>query len=42
MKQRTNIPNIRVAGDAAGKSRSITGAAASGILAAEGILKDYQ
>ncbi len=37
---RTNNPKIRVAGDGAGKSRGITGASASGILAAEGILKD--
>ena len=37
---RTSIPQIRVAGDGSGKSRSIVGAAASGILAAEGILND--
>lgn len=37
---RTTIPQIRVAGDGPGKSRSIVGAAASGILAADGILSE--
>jgi len=35
----TNVPNLFVAGDGCGKSRGIVGAAVSGILAAEGILK---
>ena len=35
----TNIPEIYVAGDGAGVSRGIVGAAASGLLVAEGILK---
>ncbi len=35
----TNIENIFVAGDGAGKSRGIVGAALTGILAARGILK---
>ena len=34
----TNVPNLYVAGDAAGVSGSITGAAATGIIAARGIL----
>jgi uncharacterized FAD-dependent dehydrogenase len=34
----TNVPNLFVAGDGAGKSRGIVGAALNGILAAEGIL----
>jgi len=37
---RTSIKNIYVAGDGAGLSRGIVGAAASGLLAAEGILKN--
>jgi len=37
---RTSIPEIYVAGDGAGLSRGIVGAAVSGLLAAEGILKD--
>tara|TARA_Y100000310_G_C20649624_1_gene798623 strand:- start:157 stop:1500 length:1344 start_codon:yes stop_codon:yes gene_type:complete len=36
----TNISNIYVAGDGAGVSRGIVGAAASGLLAAKGILKN--
>jgi hypothetical protein len=32
---------IYIAGDGSGFSRGIVGAAASGILAAEGIIKDY-
>jgi len=35
----TNIPGIYVAGDGAGLSRGIVGAACCGVLAAEGILK---
>lgn len=35
----TNIENLFVAGDGAGKSRGIVGAALTGILAAKGILK---
>lgn len=35
----TSIANLHVAGDAAGLSGSITGAAATGIMAARGILK---
>ncbi|MBU4241991.1 MAG: FAD-dependent oxidoreductase [Nanoarchaeota archaeon] len=38
----TNIPGIYVAGDGAGLSRGIVGAAACGVLAAEGILKDIK
>ena len=34
----TNVPNLFVAGDGAGKSRGIVGAALNGILAAEGLL----
>jgi hypothetical protein len=37
---RTSIPEIYVAGDGAGLSRGIVGAAVSGLLAAEGILKN--
>ncbi len=36
----TSIKNIYVAGDGAGKSRGIVGAAISGILAAEGMIKN--
>jgi uncharacterized FAD-dependent dehydrogenase len=36
---RTKIPNLYVAGDGAGVSRGIVGAAATGIVAAEGISK---
>lgn len=36
----TSVPGIYVAGDGAGLSRGIVGAAACGVLAAEGILKD--
>lgn len=36
----TSHPNIYVAGDGAGLSRGIVGAAASGLLAAQGILKN--
>lgn len=35
----TTIPNLFVAGDGCGKSRGIVGAALSGILAAEGVIK---
>ena len=35
----TNVPNLFVAGDGAGKSRGIVGAALNGCLAAEGILR---
>ena len=35
----TNIKNLYVAGDAAGLSGSITGAAATGIMATRGMLK---
>jgi uncharacterized FAD-dependent dehydrogenase len=35
----TNVPGLFVAGDGAGKSRGIVGAALNGILAAEGILE---
>jgi len=38
----TNIPGVYVAGDGAGLSRGIVGAAACGVLAAEGILKDIK
>jgi len=34
---RTSIPNLYVAGDGAGVSRGIVGAAATGIIAARGI-----
>jgi hypothetical protein len=34
----TNVPGLFVAGDGAGKSRGIVGAAVNGVLAAEGIL----
>ena len=37
---RTTIPNLYVAGDGAGVSRGIVGAAATGIIAARGILAD--
>lgn len=37
----TNIPGIFVAGDGTGKSRGIVGAAVSGMIAAEGILKKH-
>lgn len=39
---RTNVKNIYVAGDGAGLSRGIVGAAASGLLAAEGILHNIK
>ena len=35
----TNIPNLFIAGDGVGKSRGIVGAALTGIMAAQGILK---
>lgn len=35
----TNLPGLFVAGDGAGKSRGIVGAAVNGIMAAEGILR---
>ncbi|MGA7983496.1 MAG: FAD-dependent oxidoreductase [Chromatiaceae bacterium] len=35
----TNVPGLFVAGDGAGKSRGIVGAALNGVLAAEGILR---
>jgi hypothetical protein len=35
----TNVPNLFVAGDGAGLSRGIVTAAATGILAARGIIK---
>jgi uncharacterized FAD-dependent dehydrogenase len=35
----TNVPNIFVAGDGAGQSRGIVAAAATGLLAARGILE---
>lgn len=35
---RTRIPNLSVAGDGSGVSRGIVGAAATGIIAAQGIL----
>lgn len=38
----TNKGNVYVAGDGAGLSRGIAGAACCGVLAAEGILKDYK
>jgi hypothetical protein len=34
----TSVPNLFVAGDGAGKSRGIVGAAVTGQLAAEGLL----
>ncbi|MCD6152408.1 MAG: FAD-dependent monooxygenase [Syntrophobacterales bacterium] len=37
----TNIEGVFVAGDGTGKSRGIVGAAVSGIIAAEGIVKKY-
>jgi len=37
---RTSIPNLYVAGDGAGVSRGIVGAAATGIIAARGILSE--
>ena len=36
---RTGVPNLYVAGDGAGVSRGIVGAAATGLVAAEGISK---
>lgn len=39
---KTSIKNIYVAGDGAGLSRGIVGAAASGLLAAEGILQEIK
>jgi uncharacterized FAD-dependent dehydrogenase len=36
---RTKIPNLYVAGDGAGVSRGIVGAAATGLVAARGILE---
>jgi hypothetical protein len=38
----TDIPNIFVAGDGAGVSRGIVGAAATGIIAAKGILSQLR
>ncbi|MDD3803353.1 MAG: FAD/NAD(P)-binding protein [bacterium] len=38
----TNIENLFVAGDGAGKSRGIVGAAISGVIASEGILKKWK
>ena len=38
----TNKKNVYVAGDGAGLSRGIAGAACCGVLAAEGILKKYK
>jgi uncharacterized FAD-dependent dehydrogenase len=38
----TNVPNLFVAGDGAGLSRGIVAAAATGLLAARGILKKVQ
>ena len=35
----TNVPHLFVAGDGAGKSRGIVGAAVNGLMAAEGILR---
>jgi uncharacterized FAD-dependent dehydrogenase len=35
----SNVPNLFVAGDGAGKSRGIVGAALNGAMAAEGILR---
>jgi uncharacterized FAD-dependent dehydrogenase len=37
----TDIKGLFVAGDASGMSGSITGAAATGIMAARGILKSF-
>lgn len=39
---RTKIPNLYVAGDGAGVSRGIVGAAATGIISAKGILKQLK
>jgi uncharacterized FAD-dependent dehydrogenase len=39
---RTAIPNLYVAGDGSGVSRGIVGAAATGIIAARGILASYE
>ncbi len=36
----TNVPGLYVAGDGAGKSRGIVGAAVTGILAAEGVIRN--
>jgi uncharacterized FAD-dependent dehydrogenase len=36
---RTKIPNLYVAGDGAGVSRGIVGAAATGLVAARGIME---
>jgi uncharacterized FAD-dependent dehydrogenase len=38
----TNVPGLFVAGDGAGKSRGIVGAAVNGVMAAEGILRRAQ
>jgi uncharacterized FAD-dependent dehydrogenase len=35
----TDVPGLFVAGDGAGKSRGIVGAAVNGLMAAEGILR---
>jgi uncharacterized FAD-dependent dehydrogenase len=37
---RTRIPNLYVAGDGAGVSRGIVGAAATGLVAAKGIIEN--
>jgi uncharacterized FAD-dependent dehydrogenase len=37
---RTKIPNLYIAGDGAGVSRGIVGAAATGILASRGIIEN--
>jgi uncharacterized FAD-dependent dehydrogenase len=39
---RTNIPNLYVAGDGAGVSRGIVGAAATGLVAAQGIINQMK
>jgi hypothetical protein len=38
----TNVPNLFVAGDGAGLSRGIIAAAATGLLAARGLMKKAQ
>jgi len=38
----TNVKNLFVAGDGAGKSRGIVGAAISGMLASEGVMKKWR
>jgi uncharacterized FAD-dependent dehydrogenase len=40
-KLRTRIPNLYVAGDGAGVSRGIVGAAATGLVAARGITEQF-